>query len=94
MKAIKLSEDSKAELAKFYAQSSISELAAEISKAWKPVYYGARPYLDAMFSLNSVDDNYGCDSGRMIVAYFLVNASGFRGDNAQLIKKELKKRSK
>lgn len=35
---------------------SISEIAAEIKKVWKNVYFGAVPYLDAMMSLNDIED--------------------------------------
>lgn len=69
----------------------LSEIASEIRKDWKNVFYGAKPYLDAMSSLSSVNDNYGWDSGRMIVNYFLANASTWRGEKAREIKKELKK---
>jgi hypothetical protein len=69
---------------------SISEIASEISKDWgNKVNYGAKPYLSAMFSLNTINDDYGFDSGRSIVAYFLSNAGQWRGDTARRIKKEL-----
>lgn len=69
----------------------INEIAAEIRSDWKKPYFGAVPYLDAMSTLNSVNDNYGWDSGRSIVNYFLANASTWRGDTAKRIKAELKK---
>lgn len=73
------------------ATRPLYEIAAEIKKEWgSKVNYAAKPYLDAMASLNSVDDNYILDSGRSVVAYFLSNASAFRGDAARRIKKELK----
>lgn len=68
---------------------SISEIAAEISKDWKPVNYAAKPYLDAMYSLNSINDSYGMDSAKSIVLYFLANAGTWRGETAKRIKKEL-----
>jgi hypothetical protein len=49
---------------------SISEIAAEIKKVWKNVYFGAVPYLDAMLSLNSIDDVYIVESARDIINYF------------------------
>jgi hypothetical protein len=55
--------------------NTISEIAAMVEADWKKVYFGARPYLDAMYSLTSVDQSYGFDDGRSIVRYFLVNAS-------------------
>jgi hypothetical protein len=50
----------------------------------------AKPYLDAMSTLVSVKDNYYADSGSSVVAYFLANAGGWRGDTARRIKAELK----
>ena len=68
---------------------SLSTIANEISNDWKNVNFGAIPYLEAMFTLNSVNDNYIMDSGKSIVMYFLSNASTWRGDVARRIKKEL-----
>ena len=68
---------------------SFSQIASEISRDWKKVYFGAVPYLQAMFSLDSINDKYGMDSGKSIVAYFLSNASTWKGEKAKEIKKEL-----
>jgi hypothetical protein len=69
---------------------SISEIANEIRKDWGVnTNYAARPYLQAMYGLNSISDNYGCDSAKSIIAYFLSNASTWRGETAKRIKKEL-----
>jgi len=73
---------------------SLNELAIIIYDDWKPVNYAAKPYLEAMTSLNSVKDNYGMDSGYSIVAYFLSNASQWKGETAKMVKAELKKRLK
>lgn len=67
----------------------LSEIASEISEDWTKVYFGAVPYLEAMSSLTSINDNYGMDSGKSIVLYFLSNASTWRGDTARRIKAEL-----
>jgi len=72
-------------------QRPLFEIAAEIKANWKPVNYAAKPYLEAMESLNLISDRYGMDSGRSIVAYFLSNASQFKGDTAKRIKVELNK---
>lgn len=64
-------------------------IAAEIESDWKNVNYAARPYLDAMKTLDSVNDHYGMESGRVLLTYFLSNASSWRGDVARRIKKEL-----
>jgi len=66
------------------------EIAAEIKKDWKPVYFGAVPYLDAMGSLQSVEDRYIMEDGKTQVIYFLSNASTWRGETARRVKKELK----
>lgn len=69
----------------------LAEIAREIRKDWTKVYFGAVPYLNAMGTLNSITDNYGMDSGKSIVLYFLSNASTWRGETAKRIKVELKK---
>lgn len=68
----------------------LSEIAKEIIQCWKNVYFGAEPYLEAMQTLNSIDDNYFADDGKSIVLYFLANAATWRGEDARRIKKELK----
>ena len=67
------------------------EIAADIRKYWKNIYFGAVPYRDAMSELTSIDDKYYADSGKSIVLYFLANASTWRGPDAKRIKAELKK---
>ena len=68
---------------------TLCAIASEIRKDWKNVYFGAKPYLDAMSCLDSITDTYGCDTGNSIVAYFLCNASTWRGETAKRVKKEL-----
>lgn len=70
------------------------EIANEIRKDWKNVYFGAKPYLDAMATLTSINDSYGFDSAKIIVLYFLGNASTWRGETAKRIKAELKAMTK
>jgi hypothetical protein len=70
---------------------SLSTIAAEIRKDWgAKVNYAARPYLDAMGSLNSINDRYGYDAGSEIVLYFLSNAGTWKGETAKRVKSELK----
>ncbi len=73
---------------------SIRELAGLVDKDWKKVNYDAKPYLEAMYSLNTPNDVYGCDDGKSIILYFLSNASSWRGPIAREIKAELKQRVK
>ena len=70
------------------------EIAREIRKDWKNVNYAARPYLNAMGSLNSITDDYYADSGVSVVLYFLSNASSWHGPVAKRIKAELKQMCK
>jgi hypothetical protein len=69
---------------------SLNEIASEIDSDWTKVSVYARPYLDAMHTLISVNDSYGADSARSVVLYFLSNASTWRGPVAREVKAELK----
>ncbi len=73
---------------------SISTIAREIEADWskigKGVNYAAKPYLNAMKSLDKISDNYGADTGKSVVLYFLSNASSYRGETAKRLKAELK----
>lgn len=82
--------DLTAEPAEEGRRRSIYEIAAEIEQAWSNVHYAARPYLDAMYNLESIDQAYGADSGEDIVIRFLSNASQWKGAAARRIKAELK----
>jgi hypothetical protein len=66
------------------------EIARDIRRDWKNISPYAAPYLNAMATLNSVNDNYLYDSGRSIVSYFLANAGSWRGETAKKIKAELR----
>ena len=73
------------------ATRPLSEIAQDIAYDWAPnVYFGAKPYLEAMFNLGKVTDMYGMDTGRDIVLYFLSNAGTWRGETAKRVKAELK----
>jgi hypothetical protein len=74
-----------------YKTKTLGELASKIRREWRDVNYAAKPYLEA---LSGIDESgmYGQDTWNSIVAYFLSNASGFRGEAAKVIKKELKRR--
>jgi hypothetical protein len=65
-------------------------IAREIHQDWIHVYFGAEPYLNAMATLDSINDRYMQESARSIVRYFLANASNWRGETARRIKAELK----
>lgn len=58
----------------------------------KDVPFGAKPYLDAMSRMNDVNEMYGADDGKSIVAYALSNLASYKGETARAIKAELKAR--
>lgn len=67
----------------------IKDIAKEIRNDWKNVYYGAKPYLDAMSCIENITDKYDYESSSSIVVTFLANATHWRGEVARKIKKEL-----
>lgn len=71
---------------------TFAEIAREIKQTWKNVYFGAKPYLQAMATINSSDKNapYMLETAEDIVIYFLANATYWRGEDAKRIKAELK----
>jgi hypothetical protein len=66
------------------------EIEDDYASKGKPVHPYAKPYVDAMFFLNTMDDMYYADSADSIVRYALSNLSSWRGDTARRIKAELK----
>jgi len=69
---------------------NINEIAQEIERTWPKVHYAARPYLELMHRLKSIEGYYVEGSARIIVSCFLSNASTWRGKDARRIKAELK----
>ena len=78
----------------------ISQIAAEIKGLWTKEcgpaygqigkkYYYAGQQLDAMTTLNVIQDKFYEDSGYSVVGSFLANATIWRGEDARRIKKEL-----
>ena len=80
--------------AELLKSARLSQLASLIRSDWRNVYFGAAPYLDAMSSLDSIEGDFGFDSGVSIVLYFLCNANTWRGPVARQVKKELNRRVK
>jgi len=68
----------------------LSKIARMIENDWININPSAKEYLDAMFSLNSVNDKYLLDSGRTIIIYFLSNAGSWSGPVAKVVKEHLK----
>lgn len=55
----------------------------------KGLYFGAVPYVEAMKSLDKLEDHFFEDSGRDIVIYALSNLATWRGETARRVKAEL-----
>lgn len=68
----------------------ISTIAREIKKYWPKPHYSAKPYLDAMMDMDTIDDMVLHETGKDIVTRFIGNASTWRGPDAKRIKAELK----
>ena len=68
---------------------AIHSIAADITREWKNVYFGAVPYLNAMKSLSSISEDYYGDRAETVIIYFLANAQTFRGEQARSLKLEL-----
>jgi hypothetical protein len=66
------------------------EIAADIRRNWKNVWFGAKPYLEALECLDSINDRYLFEDARTQVIYFLSNAATWRGTEARRIKAELR----
>ena len=69
---------------------SLSTIAVDICKTWPKIYFGAKPYVDAMLHLDTMNDMYYAENARTVVRYFLSNAGTWRGDDARRIKTELR----
>lgn len=68
----------------------IYAIAGDIRREWRKVHDTAEPYLKAMETMRTVEENYGADPGYTILTYFLSNAQTFRGGKAKQLKIELK----
>lgn len=71
---------------------SLSKISIEIMQDWKTWQKSyAKPYLEAMVTLDQITDVYMLDTAESVVLYFLSNATHWRGITARNIKLELKK---
>jgi hypothetical protein len=68
---------------------SLASIASDIRKNWVKVSPYAKPYLEAMESLDQITGRYYEDTAESVVLYFLCNAHSWKGETAKAIKKEL-----
>lgn len=68
------------------------QIALEIKETWKNQYFGAKPYVDALLTLDTSDPSapYIFETAKDMVIGFLANAQTFRGEVAKNLKQELK----
>ena len=69
---------------------TVSEIARAIAKDWQTINPYANEYLNAMLTIESIEDTYYADSAKSVILYFLANASSYRGENARSYKALLK----
>jgi hypothetical protein len=91
---ITMQEKSLPRLATELPNLTLASITQIIKRDWKAPNFAAKPYLNAMGSLSSLSSEYGADSSRTIVLYFLSNAASWRGEVAKAVKKELNRRLK
>ncbi len=74
------------------SKRTFQQIARDIKSSWPHVYFGAAPYLKALLTLDTTDQNaqYWCDTAGDMARYFLANAQTFRGADARRLKAELK----
>jgi len=68
----------------------VYKIAADILNDWNRPNYAALPYLTAMLTINNEQEQYGCDTAKSIILYFLSNAGTYKGIKAKELKNELK----
>ena len=73
------------------AYEIIADMKKQHPANWRQRYAYALAYIQPMCSLDSINEKYGFDSARSIVAYGLGNLSTWKGEKAREIKKELNK---
>lgn len=88
------SSDLKARVKDMNLASIADEIRRDLRATGQKVPFGAAPYLDAMSTMDSINDNYFEDSGASIVAYLLGNLSSYKGETARIVKAELNRRFK
>lgn len=67
-----------------------ADIRADYADAGKSVHYSAKPYVDAMMYLDTVNDSYFEDSARTVLTYAVSNLSSWRGPVARAVKQEIR----
>lgn len=75
-----------------FRDATIHQIAVAARNDWRNMPVSVKPYLAAMFSLDSINDHYGFDSGKSVVSSFLSFTAQWKGETARQIKAELRRR--
>ena len=68
----------------------VYKIAADIVNDWSRPNYAALPYLTAMLTINNEQEQFGQDTAKNVILYFLSNAGTYKGPKAKELKTELK----
>lgn len=90
----RLTESEKAELPSRDLAYLANTIISDLKTQGKSIPSAAAPYLRAMRTMGSINENYGMDTGASIVSYLLSNLGSYKGETAKIIKAELKSRLK
>ena len=74
---------------------TIKDIVADITATWgeekvRTTGYAAKPYLEALATVETVDEMYGADKAEHLVRYLLTNLTQFKGARARELKEELR----
>lgn len=71
------------------AARKLKDIARDIEKSWGRVDPRAKPFLEVLKTLDSVEDNYEADRGVDIVRHFLHHSQRWSGPDADRLRDEL-----
>lgn len=66
-----------------------NEIVSDYMDRGKSLPDAARAYVEPMQFLTSMDDTFGYDDAETVVIYALSNLTGWRGDTARRVKREM-----
>lgn len=74
---------------------TIKAIVADITTTWgaekiRTTGYAARPYLEALADIETAEETYGDEKAEHLVRYLLSNLTQFKGQQARVLKEELR----
>jgi hypothetical protein len=67
-----------------------AEIRSDFRYQGKPLYYAAKPYIEAMDGMTDMTDRFYEDSAVSVVTYAVSNLGSWRGEVATRVKAELR----